>query len=144
MKQLGRLSLILLLALQASCGAGASDGAAKAGPETNVNHAQGEPQPEGKQAALDEEFQLLPHEKIAIKETGLVVQLDKVLRSWYTNGKSETVSVEVTTTLNGTAEKQYMDFKKGTVAIGEFNLELLAANPFGKNECKFKVTRRKP
>jgi hypothetical protein len=140
MRQLGRLSLILFLALQLSCGAGANNGAAKAGPGTSGNHAEGEPQ--GKQAALDDEFKLLPHEKIAIKETGLVIQLDKVLRSWYTDGRSETVSVELTTTLDGTEEKRYLDFKKDRAVTGKFELELLAADPFGENECKFKVTRR--
>ena len=97
----------------------------------------------GEQAALDAEFKLLPHQMVAIKGTGLTVRLDKVLRSWYTDGRGETVSVEITTTLDGKEEKQYLSFKKKTVAVGEFEISLLAADPFGKNECKFKVTRRK-
>jgi hypothetical protein len=94
-----------------------------------------------KQAALGEEFILIPKESVEIKDTGLQLRLDKVLRSWHTDGKGETVSVEVSTTHEGREQKHYLDFKKD-VTIGAFRIELLAANPFGKNECKFKVTRR--
>jgi hypothetical protein len=128
MKYLIWLPLIFSLVLQSAC---ASTSGAKSGLNAD-----------GKQPALGEEFKILPHEKIAIKETGLTVELDKVVRSWYVNGKSETVSVELTTALDGKEEKQYLDFQKKSVTVGEFQIELLAADPFGKNECKFKVTRR--
>jgi hypothetical protein len=137
------LPLILFLALQSACAAGASNNSGTRAPSgANGSRAKGDSDADGKQPALNEEFKLLPHEKIAIKDTGLAVQLDKVLRSWYVDGRSDTVSVELTTTLDGKEEKQYLDFKKKTVTVGEFEIELLAADPFGKNECKFKVTRR--
>jgi hypothetical protein len=143
MKHLVWLLLISSLVLHLACAPGTNSNDAKAlSAGENASRAKGEPPADGKQSALNEEFKLLPHEKLAIKDTGLTVQVDKVLRSWYVNGKSDTVSVEFTTTLDGKEEKQYLDFEKKFVTVGEFRIELLAADPFGKNECKFKVTRR--
>ena len=128
MKRLVWLSLIFSLVLQSAC---AATGGANSGLKAD-----------GKQPALGEEFKILPHEKVSIRETGLAIQLDKVVRSWYVNGQGERVSVEFTTSLDGKEEKQYLDFAKNAVTVGEFEIKLLAADPFGKNECKFKVTRR--
>lgn len=130
-RHLVALLLALALAVQLACAMNMGKGGMKASPEAN-----------GRQAALGEEFKLLPHEWVAIENAGLNIRVDKVLRSWYTDGRSETVSVEFTTTLNDKEEKQYLDFEKKTAAVGEFDVELLAADPFGKNECRFKVTRR--
>jgi|GEM_PF-5559726 len=96
----------------------------------------------GKQAELGEQFKLLPGESSSIKDTELSLKLTRVLRSWYAKGKSESVDVQFVSTLDG--KEQQHSFRLGRqskVTVGAYQVELVRANPFGRNDCDFRVTR---
>ena len=94
-----------------------------------------------KQAELGEQFKLLPGESASIKDTELSLKLTRVLRSWYAKGKSESVDVLFVSSLRGKEQQHSFRLgKQSKVAIGAYQIELVRANPFGRNDCDFRVT----
>ncbi|MDT4967276.1 MAG: hypothetical protein QOJ64_2013 [Acidobacteriota bacterium] len=116
--------------------------AAKTGGNTNAPGANAGPQPSayGREVALDEEFKLEKDETVAVKATKLTVQLEGVRRTWYVDGKSETVDADILLTLDGIEQRQWISFKNG-IRIGDFVVKLTAANPFGKSTATLIVHR---
>jgi hypothetical protein len=96
----------------------------------------------GMQAELGAQFKLLPGESASIKDTELSLKLTGVLRSWYAKGRSHSVDVRFVSILNGNEQKHSFRLgKQSKVAVGAYQIELVAANPFGRNDCDFRVTR---
>ena len=94
----------------------------------------------GREVPLGEEFKLEKDETVSIKGTNLTVELKSVRRTWYVDGKSETVDADIVLTLNGNQQRQWMSFKSD-VKIGEYSVTLTAAYPFGKTNAKLVVRR---
>ena len=96
----------------------------------------------GTQAELGARFKLLPGESASIKDSELSLKLTGVLRSWYAKGRSHSVDVRFVSILNGNEQKHSFRLgKQSKVAVGAYQIELVAANPFGRNDCDFRVTR---
>ena len=100
------------------------------------------PSTTGNQAELGVQFKLFPGESADIKDTELSLKLTGVLRSWSAKGKGESVSVDFTSILHGKEQQHSLRLgKQSKVGVGAYQIELVAANPFGRNDCDFKVTR---
>lgn len=95
----------------------------------------------GREVAVGERFKLSRDEKVYVKDTALSVQLKSVRRTWYVDGKSETSEAEIVTTLDGKEQSQWMDNGE-KVVVGDYSVELLSANPFGKTSCELTVRPR--
>jgi hypothetical protein len=116
-KPFSLLLLALSLSLLSGCGAG------------------------GRKAALGEQFKLTPNESVSIKETPLAVELKGVRRTWYTDGKGETADADLIITLDGEEHQQWL--KAGEEkAVGDYNVKVWGADPFGKTSAEIIVTRR--
>jgi hypothetical protein len=96
----------------------------------------------GTQAKLGEQFKLFSGESASIEDTALSLTLTRVLRSWSAKGKGESVNVEFVSILHGKERQHSFRLgKQSKVAVGAYQIELVAAYPFGRNNCDFKVTR---
>lgn len=96
----------------------------------------------GTQAKLGERFKLFSGESASIEDTELSLKLTRVLRSWSAKGKGESVSVDFTSILHGKEQQHSFRLgKQSKVAVGAYQIELVAAYPFGRNNCDFRVTR---
>lgn len=96
---------------------------------------------DGREAPVNEQFKLSRGETVYIKDTALSVQLKSVRRTWYVDGKSETAEADVIITLDSKEQRQWMDIGE-KVTVGDYVVELRAADPFGKTSCELTVTRR--
>ena len=97
----------------------------------------------GVPARLGEQFKLFPGESASIEDTDLSLKLSSVLRSWYAKGKGHAVDVRFVSILKGTEQQHSLRLgKQSKVTVGAYQIELVAANPFGRNDCDFRVTRR--
>ena len=97
----------------------------------------------GAPARLNEQFKLFPGESASIEDTDLSLKLSSVLRSWYAKGKGHAVDVKFVSILKGTEQQHSLRLgKQSKVTVGAYQIELVAANPFGRNDCDFRVTRR--
>jgi hypothetical protein len=121
--------LCLGMTLLAGCAGALTGGNTNAGPFAS-----------GRGVALGEEFKLQRDEKTSVKQTSLAIELKGVRRTWYVDGKSETVDADVILTLNGKEQRQWISFRD-PARIGEFEVKLTAANPFGKNDATLVVHR---
>ncbi len=96
----------------------------------------------GTQAELGERFKLFPGESASVKDTELSLKLTRVLRSWSAKGKGESVNVDFTSILHGKEQQHSFRLgKQSKVAVGAYQIELVAAYPFGRSNCDFIVTR---
>lgn len=95
----------------------------------------------GREVAMGESFKLSRDEKVYVKDTALTVQLKSVRRTWYVDGKSETAEADIIVTLDGKEQRQWMDMGE-KVTIGDYVVQLRAADPFGKTSCELVVVRR--
>jgi hypothetical protein len=116
-------SLALILSISSGCGAVAG---LRAG---------------GREAALGEQFKLTPNESISIKETPLAIELKTVRRTWYVDGKSETADADLVMTLDGREQRQWLKVGEET-QVGDYNVKVWGADPFGKTSAELMVTRR--
>jgi hypothetical protein len=96
---------------------------------------------DGKEVALGERFKLSDEEKAFVKEAALMVQLKGVRRTWYVDGKSETAEAEILITLDREERQLWMGMGE-KAALGDYEVELWAADPFGKTSCELIVVRR--
>jgi hypothetical protein len=95
-----------------------------------------------KQAKLGEQFKLFSGESASIEDTELSLKLTRVLRSWSAKGKGESVDVQFVSILHGKEQQHSLRLgKRSKVAVGPYQIELVAAYPFGRNNCDFRVTR---
>jgi hypothetical protein len=122
--------LALCLSLLAGCGAGTNNGSVERGRKGD-----------GREVAIGESFKLVRDEKIWIKDTPLAIELKGVRHTWYVDGKSETVDADFIITLDKKEQRQWIDLGE-KVMIGDYVVELLGADPFGKNDSELVVTRR--
>jgi hypothetical protein len=100
------------------------------------------PSTTGNQAKLGEQFKLFSGESASIEDTELSLKLTRVLRSWSAKGKGESVNVDVTSILRGKEQQHSLSLgKQSKVAVGAYQIELVAAYPFGRSNCDFRVTR---
>jgi hypothetical protein len=92
---------------------------------------------------LGEEFTLKPGEKVSVAGADLSIRLKEVGHQWYVDRRAESPYVELELSDVGAAGQKLTlsDIK----TVGEFNIRLVAANPFRDNggpDCKLIVTHR--
>ena len=93
-------------------------------------------------ARLGEQFKLFPGESASIEDTDLSLKLRSVLRSWYAKGNGHSVDVKFVSILKGAEQQHSLRMgKQSKIVVGAYQIELVAANPFGRNDCDFKVMR---
>lgn len=124
--RLACFAFALVLLLLSGCGAGTNSARGGTG---------------GREAAFNERFKLSRDERAWIKDTALAVELKSVRRTWYVDGKSETAEADISLTLDGVVQRQWMDIGE-KVTIGDYTVELWAADPFGRTGAQLIVTRR--
>lgn len=95
----------------------------------------------GREVAINERFKLSKDEKVYIEGTTLTVELKGVRRTWYVDGKSETAEADLIIALDRKEQRQWMDIGE-KVTVGDYSVELRAADPFGKTSCELTVARR--
>jgi len=123
-------SFMLCLSLLAGCGAGMNNG--QAGKWLKAD---------GREVAIGERFKLSRDEKASVKDTALTVQLKSVRRTWYVDGKGETVDADIIFTLDKKEQREWVGIGE-KVTIGDYVVELWGADSFGKTSCELIVTRR--
>jgi hypothetical protein len=131
----------LCLSLLAGCGAGTNNGAVERGLAANGNQGESGPKAVGREVAIGERFKLVRDEKVRVKDTSLTIGLKGVRHTWYVDGKSETVDADFIITSNEKEQRQWIDLGE-KVTVGDYVVELLGADPFGKNDSELVVTRR--
>lgn len=118
----------------AGCAAGANN-AQPGTPVANSNRLEG-----GREVSVGESFKIGKDEKVSVKETKLTIELKGTRRSWLANGKGEFVEADVLVALDGKEQRQWM--KLGNkLTSGEYVVELLSVDPFGKTNAGLTVTR---
>jgi hypothetical protein len=127
-------SLFLLFAfifpLLAGCGAVTTN--APAGRELTA---------QGRTARLGESFKLAREEKVSIEGTNLTALLKSVRRTWYVDGRGETAEADIIIALDGREQRQWMDVGEKLI-VGDYEIVLSGADPFGKTSAHLIVTRR--
>lgn len=124
-----------------ACGASTGNTPLERGLSSNSNQAEGGQKTNGREAMLGKSFKLESKEKVSIKDTKLVLQLNGVRRSWLADGKGELVDAEIMITLDATEQRQWIQIG-GEVVVGDYLVKLLGAYPFGKTNAELIVTRR--
>jgi hypothetical protein len=90
-----------------------------------------------------EEFTLKPGERVSVKGADLSIKLKAVGHQWYVDRRADSPYVELT--LSDVGAFGHDVTLSDTTTVGDYNIKLVAANPFGNNggpDCKLIVTRR--
>lgn len=92
---------------------------------------------------VGEEFILKPGEKVSVAGADLSIKLKGVGHQWYVDRRADSTYVELVLSDVGASDQKLTlsDIK----TVGEYNIKLVAANPFGDNggpDCKLIVTHR--
>lgn len=93
--------------------------------------------------AVGEEFTLLPQQAVRVKGAGLTLHLESVGHGWYADGGGEFAFASLTLRQGRSQEGIEMEVGESWRA-GEYDIHLLAANPFGENEVRLQVTPSQP
>jgi hypothetical protein len=92
---------------------------------------------------VGEEFILKPGEKVSVKGADLSIRLKEVGHQWYVDRRADSPYVElILSDVGASGQKLTLS---DTQAVGQYNIKLVAANPFGDNggpDCKLVVTHR--
>lgn len=97
---------------------------------------------DGREVAVGERFKLSREEKVFVKDVALTIQLKSVRRTWYVDGKSETAEADIIIAMDGKEQRRWMGMGE-KAEVGDYVVELEAADPFGKTSCEMIVTRRR-
>lgn len=92
---------------------------------------------------VGEEFTLKPGEKVSVRGADLTIKLKAVGHQWYVDRRADSPYVELELSDVGAFGQKVT--LSDTQTIGEYNIKLVAANPFRDNggpDCKLVVTRR--
>ena len=92
---------------------------------------------------VGEEFTLKPGEKISVRGADLTIKLKSVGHQWHVDGRADSPFVELV--LSDVGASGHNVTLSDTTTVGEYNIKLVAANPFRDNsgpDCKLVVTRR--
>lgn len=92
---------------------------------------------------VGEEFTLKPGEKVSVRGADLAIRLKAVGHQWYVDRRADSPYVELELSNVGAFGQNVT--LSDTKTIGEYNIKLMAANPFRDNggpDCKLIVTRR--
>lgn len=92
---------------------------------------------------VGEEFTLKPGEKVSVKGADLTIKLKGVGHQWYVDRRADSPYVELILSDVG-AGGQNLTLSE-TKTVGDYNIKLVAANPFRDNggpDCKLLVSRR--
>ena len=92
---------------------------------------------------VGEEFTLKPGEKVSVRGADLAIKLKAVGHQWYVERRADSPYVELTLSDVGAFGQNVT--LSDTTTIGEYNIKLVAANPFRDNggpDCRLIVTRR--
>jgi hypothetical protein len=92
---------------------------------------------------VGEEFSLKPDEKVSVSGADLSIKLKSVGHQWYVDKRAEAPFVELILSDVGAFGKKLT--LSDTQTVGDYNIKLVAANPFRDNggpDCKLMVTHR--
>jgi hypothetical protein len=92
---------------------------------------------------VGEEFSLKPGEKVSVRGADLAIRLKAVGHQWYVDRRADSPYVELELSDVGAFGQNVT--LSDTKTIGEYNIKLMAANPFRDNggpDCKLIVSRR--
>ena len=92
---------------------------------------------------MGEEFTLKPDEKVSIAGADLTIKLKSVGHQWYVDKRAEEPFVELILSDVGAFGKKLT--LSDTQTVGDYNIKLVAANPFQDNggpDCKLILTHR--
>jgi hypothetical protein len=92
---------------------------------------------------VGEEFTLKPGEKVSVRGADLTIRLKAVGHQWYVDRRADSPYVELELSDVGAFGKNVT--LSDTMDVGEYNIKLVAANPFTNNggpDCKLVVRRR--
>lgn len=92
---------------------------------------------------VGEEFTLKPGEKVSVRGADLAIRLKAVGHQWYVDRRADSPYVELELSDVGAFGQNVT--LSDTKTIGEYNIKLIAANPFRDNggpDCKLIVSRR--
>ena len=92
---------------------------------------------------VGEEFTLKPGEKVSVRGADIAIRLKAVGHQWYVDRRADSPYVELELSDVGAFGKNVT--LSDTMVVGEYNIKLMAANPFRDNggpDCKLIVTRR--
>jgi hypothetical protein len=92
---------------------------------------------------VGEEFILKPGEKVSVAGADLSIKLMVVGHQWYVDRRAEAPYVELILSDVGASGRKLT--LSDIHAVGEYNIKLVAANPFRDNggpDCKLMVTHR--
>jgi hypothetical protein len=92
---------------------------------------------------VGEEFILKPGEKVSVRGADLAIRLKAVGHQWYVDRRADSPYVELELSDVGAFARNVT--LSDSTTIGEYNIKLMAANPFRDNggpDCKLIVTRR--
>ena len=92
---------------------------------------------------IGEEFTLKPGEKVSVKGADLTIKLKGVGHQWYVDRRADSPYAELT--LSDVGAFGHDLTLSDTTSVGEYNIKLVAANPFRDNggpDCKLVVTHR--
>ena len=92
---------------------------------------------------VGEEFTLKPGEKVSVRGADLAIRLKAVGHQWYVDRRADSPYVELELSDVGAFGQNVT--LSDTKTIGEYNIKLMAANPFRDNggpDCKLIVSRR--
>ena len=92
---------------------------------------------------VGEEFTLKPGERVSVVEADLAIKLKSVGHQWYVDRRADSPYVELE--LSDVGASGHKLTLSDTQTVGEYNIKLIAANPFHDNggpDCKLMVTRR--
>ena len=92
---------------------------------------------------VGQEFTLKPEEKVSVKGADLTIKLKSVGHQWYVDRRADSTYVVLTLSDVGASGKEVT--LSDTTSVGNYNIKLVAANPFRDNggpDCKLMVTRR--
>jgi hypothetical protein len=97
---------------------------------------------------MGERFTLRPGASASVKDTDLVLQLDRVGYGWLANGGAHFLFADLTATLNGKSRSIIIEDGKVTT-VGNYVIQVLAIvdndlhpDKSAEDSCELRVTRR--
>ena len=95
----------------------------------------------GASVKIGEEFTLKPKESVSLSDAGIKITLNQVGREWLANNGGERPYCEISIAYNGNETKASVRFRS-PVTIGDYEVKLVKANPFGNTDATFVVNKR--
>lgn len=97
---------------------------------------------------IGQRFVLRPGASVSVKDTDLMLELDRVGYGWLASGGTHFLFAELSATLDGNSRTILIENGKD-VAVGSYTIQVLAIvdddlhpDEFAKDSCELRVTKR--